>query len=107
MSGGSIRSRFDSLARSGGGQEAILAPGREPLRFAELAARLLAIRNAFEDMSLYVSNVSRLAEAIDATALIVHHAGKDPTRGARGSSSLKAAVNVEIEIARRARGGDA
>lgn len=51
-------------------------------------------------MSLYVSNVSRLAEAIDATALIVHHAGKDPTRGARGSSSLKAAVDVEIEIAR-------
>jgi len=30
--------------------------------------------------------------------LMIHHAGKDSTRGARGHSSLRAAVDTEIEV---------
>ncbi len=56
--------------------------------------------NSPEDMSAYVANVSKVAETVGAFALIVHHAGKDPARGARGHSSLKAAVDVEIEVSR-------
>jgi acyl-CoA synthetase (AMP-forming)/AMP-acid ligase II/thioesterase domain-containing protein/acyl carrier protein len=41
----SIWSTFDSLAHSVGEVEAILAPAREPLRFAELPDRLRAVRN--------------------------------------------------------------
>lgn len=55
--------------------------------------------NSPDDMSAFVANVSRLAETVGAFALVVHHAGKDPARGARGHSSLKAAADVEIEIA--------
>lgn len=54
--------------------------------------------NTSEAMTAYLRNVARLAEAVGAFALIVHHPGKDPTRGARGHSSLKAAVDIEIEI---------
>ncbi len=54
--------------------------------------------NSSVDMSAYVNHVSILADAVDAFALIVHHCGKDASRGARGHSSLKAAVDVEIEV---------
>src|SRR5581483_5323891 len=33
-----------------------------------------------------------------AAVLIVHHSGKDETRGARGHSSFKAALDTEIEV---------
>lgn len=56
--------------------------------------------NAPEDMTAYVANVSRLADALGAFALLIHHAGKDPTRGARGHSALRAAADLEIEVAR-------
>ena len=42
----SFWSTFEALARSAGGVEAILAPGRRPLRFADLPARLIAVREA-------------------------------------------------------------
>ena len=32
--------------------------------------------------------------------MLVHHAGKDPTRGARGWSGLRAAADAEIEVTR-------
>ena len=41
----SFQSRFDSLSQRVGEVEAILAPGREPMRFAELPSRLLAVRD--------------------------------------------------------------
>jgi len=44
MTSASIWSTFDSLAHSVGKVEAILAPAREPLRFAELPERLRAVR---------------------------------------------------------------
>ena len=36
--------------------------------------------------------------ATGAHLLIVHHTGKDETRGARGHTSLRAATDTEIEI---------
>jgi len=44
LTSASIWSTFDSLARRTGATEAILAPAREPLRFAALPERLLAVR---------------------------------------------------------------
>ena len=32
------------------------------------------------------------------TVILIHHAGKDTTKGARGHSSLRAAVDTEIEV---------
>lgn len=42
----SFWSTFEALARTAGAVEAVLAPGRAPLRFADVPARLLAIRDA-------------------------------------------------------------
>lgn len=57
-----------------------------------------ANENAGEDMSAFIGNVDRLRAETGAAVLIVHHAGKDTTKGARGHSSLRAAVDTEILI---------
>ena len=72
-----------------------------------LAATLLGDENNSEDMGSYLSAVRRLAMATGAFQWVVHHSGKDATRGARGHSSLRGAVDVELEIVRDASGARA
>lgn len=54
--------------------------------------------NAARDMGMLVRNLDRLARETGAAVLAVHHSGKDSSKGARGSSALRAAVDVEIEV---------
>lgn len=54
--------------------------------------------NSSQDMSQFVGNIDRIREHTGCHVLLVHHTGKDVARGARGSSSLRAAVDTEIEI---------
>jgi len=54
--------------------------------------------NSSEDMGLFVRNADRIRAETGAHVLIVHHSGKDQTRGARGHSLLRAATDTEIEI---------
>lgn len=63
-------------------------------------ARVMAGGNENEarDMSAFIANVDRIRADTGAAVLIVHHAGKDATKGARGHSSLRAAVDTEILI---------
>jgi hypothetical protein len=49
-----------------------------------------------EDMSAYVENCVTLGAALNAFVLIVHHAGKDASKGSRGSTVLPGAVDVEV-----------
>lgn len=56
--------------------------------------------NAQKDMNAYVSAVDRLKEATGASVLVVHHSGKDDTRGARGSSAFTGAVDTLIHCTR-------
>lgn len=68
----------DTLSRSfGGGQE-----------------------NDNQDMGLFVANCDRIAAATGGFVLAIHHTGKDEGKGARGSSVLKAAADVEISVSR-------
>jgi hypothetical protein len=67
---------FDTLARCFGGKE----------------------ENANSDMSAFVGACDEIAAAINSKILIVHHSGKDDTKGARGGSALPAAVDTEICI---------
>lgn len=53
-----------------------------------------------KDMNAFVRNVDRLRAATKAHVMLVHHTGKDESRGARGSSVLRAAVDTEIEVTR-------
>lgn len=54
--------------------------------------------NTSTDMGKFIRNLDRIREATEACVLIVHHTGKDATKGARGHSSLRAALDTEIEV---------
>ena len=56
--------------------------------------------SASEDMSQYVDAMTAIGAAVGGLVLVIHHAGKDSGRGARGHSSLRGAVDVELEVTR-------
>ncbi len=57
--------------------------------------------NSGEDVGKLLGHCKVLAKACGgAMVLLVHHSGKDETRGARGWSGLKAASDFEMEITR-------
>jgi hypothetical protein len=49
-------------------------------------------------MGRLVSAGDHIREQTGAHLLYIHHAGKDASRGARGHSSLRAALDTEIEV---------
>lgn len=56
--------------------------------------------NAGKDMGLVMSHVLSLCRITGAATLLVHHSGKDATRGARGWSGLRAGCDFELEVTR-------
>lgn len=56
--------------------------------------------NSGRDMMLAVGEIDLIRGETGAHVMIIHHTGKDETRGARGSSTLRAAVDTEIELSR-------
>lgn len=56
--------------------------------------------NTSKDMGQLIINADILRELTNAHIAFIHHSGKDSTKGARGHSSLRAAVDTEIEISR-------
>lgn len=63
-----------------------------------------ANENAGEDMGKALGHCKFLHQHTGATVMLVHHAGKDTSRGARGWSGLKAAADAELEVSRKAGG---
>jgi RecA/RadA recombinase len=59
-----------------------------------------ANENAAEDMGKALAHCKGIHRHTGAVVMLVHHAGKDAARGARGWSGLKAAADAEIEITR-------
>jgi hypothetical protein len=59
-----------------------------------------ADENAAKDMGRVIEHCKRLHKATGATVLLVHHSGKDESKGARGWSGLRAASDAEIEISK-------
>ena len=56
--------------------------------------------NSASDMGAAIVSCDRIKEATGATVVVVHHSGKDETKGARGSSALRAACDFEYCIKR-------
>lgn len=56
--------------------------------------------NAGEDMGKALAHCRGLHRATGALVMLVHHSGKDASKGARGWSGLRAAADVEMEVAR-------
>lgn len=54
--------------------------------------------NSSEDMGALVRNMDAIRFEIGCCVLFIHHSGKDASRGARGHSLLRAAVDTEIEV---------
>ena len=67
---------FDTLARCSGGMD----------------------ENSTADMNALVKAADEIKSRVQCGVLFVHHSGKDESRGARGSSALRAAVDTEIEV---------
>lgn len=56
--------------------------------------------NSGVDMGTLVKHSDLIRQYTNAHICFIHHSGKDKARGARGHSSLRAAVDTEIEISR-------
>ena len=59
-----------------------------------------ANENAGEDVGKALGYCKRIHESTGAMVLLIHHSGKDATKGARGWSGLRAACDAEIEVVR-------
>lgn len=65
-----------------------------------------ADENAAPDIAALVASLDALRAATGAHVMLVHHSGKDLSRGARGHSSLRAAIDTEIVLARDEEAGE-
>lgn len=63
-----------------------------------------ANENAGEDVGKALGYCKRIHENTGALVLLIHHSGKDATKGARGWSGLRAAADAEIEVVRTDQG---
>ena len=61
-----------------------------------------ADENSSKDMGLIINHLKALQELTESIVLIIHHTGKNTGAGLRGHSSLKAALDTNIEVT----GGD-
>ena len=57
-----------------------------------------ADENTSSDMGRIIQNAMLLQEKTKGLVILIHHTGKEASRGLRGHSSLKAALDVTIEI---------
>ena len=89
--------------------EALILAVKQVERLAGMPAKLVvgdtlarlsagANENSGEDMGLVVQRFDRIRAETGAHFLLIHHSGKDAAKGARGHSSLRAAVDTEIEV---------
>lgn len=66
--------------------------------FAQVMAG--ADENNGQDVGNALAQCKRIASRSGAMVLLVHHSGKDASKGSRGHSSIKAACDVEIKVER-------
>ncbi len=82
--------------------KAILDWGRVDLVIVDTWAQVLpgANENSGEDVGKALSHCKGIHRATGALVLLIHHSGKDETKGARGWSGLRAAADAEMEVSR-------
>ena len=69
-----------------------------------LARAMRGDENSSEDMGLFVVACEKIRDRFKCHVLVIHHTGKDQSRGARGSSALRAAVDTEVELVKHSKG---
>lgn len=56
--------------------------------------------NTAKDMGAFIKSIDLIREVTGAHVMVIHHSGKDASKGARGSGSLRGAADTEIELIR-------
>lgn len=103
-----IASAADFLS-SGVDCSRLIAAVREAERQAGRACVLIVIdtlsrvlaggdENSSTDMGAIIQRLDSIRSATGSHVMLVHHTGKDSSRGARGWSGLRAAVDTELEV---------
>ncbi len=82
--------------------EVARAIGKADVVFVDTLAQTTpgANENAAEDMGKALAHCKGIHRATGALVVLVHHSGKDASKGARGWSGLKAAADAELEVVR-------
>lgn len=62
--------------------------------------------NSATDMGAFIMVIGEMQRRIGCAVMVVHHAGKDDTKGMRGSSALLGAVDAELECVRTSSSDD-
>ena len=77
--------------------------GAIKLIFIDTQSRLLpgVDENNFDAASSLVRACDAIREDLGATVVLIHHSGKDSTRGARGHSAVHGALDTSLEVADR------
>lgn len=82
--------------------QAVTKEANIPVRFVIIDTMARAIaggnENSGEDMGIAVETIEAVKKETGAHICIIHHCGKDAAKGARGHSSLRAAIDTEIEV---------
>ena len=52
------------------------------------------------ESGFFMPNIQAIAEGVNGSVILIHHLGKDPSRGARGHSSIKGAIDHEITLSK-------
>ena len=75
-------------------------PAKPVLIFIDTFARALSggDENSAQDVGAFNSAIAALIESTAACVVLIHHSGKDKSKGARGSSALLGALDTEIEV---------
>lgn len=58
--------------------------------------------NSSKDFAILLQNVDKFIKSTGATVIIIHHSGNDSNGRSRGSSSIRAAMDVEFEVIKSA-----
>ncbi len=81
---------------------AIKAAGNYDLLFIDtLAQSTTGDENSAKDMSVVIRHCRAIRHATGTMVVLIHHSGKDGSKGPRGSSSFPGAMDVSIEITRK------
>ena len=59
-----------------------------------------ADENSAMDMGRYIDAMKRMRDVSGAAVVVVHHSGKDTSKGMRGSTALLAGVDTAVEVVR-------
>lgn len=86
--------------------KAIVAGGKCDVVIVDTFAQVIpgANENAAEDIGKALAHCKGIHRATGAMVILVHHSGKDSSKGSRGWSGLRAAADAEIEVVRTVAG---